>query len=280
MVGAPGLAELLRVGEAFRLADVDPASTPGFTGGRTAAQKALAARGVQLLELQERLWAESRYGGRRRILLVLQGMDTSGKDGIIRHVVRQMNPQGVRLTAFKAPTAEERRHDFLWRVRRRLPGPGEVGVFNRSHYEDVLIVRVHGLVARPTWQRRYAAINRFEDSLVGRGTTIVKVMLHLSKEEQKRRLTARLDRPDKQWKYNPRDVDERTWWEDYQAAYDAALCRCSTPAPWHVVPADRKWYARWAVQQMLLDTLTALDPQWPVPPFDMTTEKARLEASD
>jgi PPK2 family polyphosphate:nucleotide phosphotransferase len=274
------LADLLQVGESTRLADVDPASTPGFTGGKADGKEALAAAAKPLSDLQERLWAESRAGGRRRVLLVLQGMDTSGKGGIMRHVMGQFDPQGVRHTAFKAPTAEERSHDFLWRIRRALPGPGEIGVFDRSHYEDVLIVRVHDLVPRATWQRRYAAINRFEASLTDRGTTIVKVMLHLSKDEQRQRLMARLDRPDKRWKYNPHDVDERGFWDDYQEAYQAALSGCSTPAAaWHIVPADRKWYARWAVQQLLLEALLELDPQWPVPDLDVAAEKARLASS-
>jgi PPK2 family polyphosphate:nucleotide phosphotransferase len=275
------LADLLQVGERTRLADIDPASTPGFSGGKAEGKAALAAAAKPLSELQERLWAQSRAGGRRRVLLVLQGMDTSGKGGIMRHVVGQFDPQGVRHTAFKAPTAEERSHDFLWRVRRALPGPGEIGVFDRSHYEDVLIVRVHNLVPRATWQRRYATINRFEASLAERGTTIVKVMLHLSKDEQRDRLMARLDRPDKHWKYNATDVDERGLWDDYQEAYQAALSLCSTPAAaWHVVPADRKWYARWAVQQLLLEALIELDPQWPsVPDLDVAAEKARLASS-
>jgi PPK2 family polyphosphate:nucleotide phosphotransferase len=274
------LADLLRVGESTLLADVDPASTPGFAGGKADGRAALAAAAKQLSDLQERLWAESRFGGRRRVLLVLQGMDTSGKGGIIRHVVGQVDPQGVRLTAFKAPTAEERSHDFLWRIRRALPEPGEIGAFDRSHYEDVLIVRVHDLVPRATWQRRYAAINRFEASLADRGTTIVKVMLHLSKEEQGRRLYQRLDRPDKRWKYNTHDLDERAFWDDYQEAYQAALSLCSTPAAaWHIVPADRKWYARWAVQQLLLEALLELDPRWPVPDLDVAAEKARLAAT-
>jgi PPK2 family polyphosphate:nucleotide phosphotransferase len=274
------LADLLRVGEGTRLADVEPASTPGFGGDKAEGKEALAAGGKRLPDLQERLWAESRAGGRRRILLVLQGMDTSGKGGIMRHVVGQMDPQGVRHAAFKAPTPEERSHDFLWRIRRALPGPGEIGVFDRSHYEDVLIVRVHDLVPRATWQRRYAAINRFEAQLTDRGTTIVKVMLHLSKEEQGKRLYQRLARPDKRWKYNPHDIDERAFWDDYMEAYQVALTRCSTAAAaWHIVPADRKWYARWAVQQLLLEALLELDPQWPVPDIDVAAEKARLDAS-
>ncbi len=278
------VAAALRVGEGFDLAAVDPASTPlapgGKKGGKEAGEAALAADVPALSDLQERLWAASREGDDRRVLLVLQGMDTSGKGGIMRHVIGAVDPQGVRHKAFKAPTAEERRHDFLWRVRRELPGPGQIGVFDRSHYEDVLVVRVHDLVPRATWSRRYATINRFEGGLAAKGTTVVKVMLHLSRDEQKARLAERLERADKYWKYNPGDVDERGFWPAYQEAYAAALERTSTDAaPWHVVPADRKWYARWAVQQILLDALTRLDPQWPPADFDVEAEKARLAAS-
>jgi PPK2 family polyphosphate:nucleotide phosphotransferase len=281
VAGSPQrLAERLHVGTWFRLADVDPGSTPGFAGTKTDGQAALAAGVKELTSLQERLWAQSRAGDPRNVLLVLQGMDTSGKGGIMRHVVGAADPQGVGHTAFKAPTEEEREHDFLWRIRRALPGPGEIGVFDRSHYEDVLIVRVHDLVPRAVWSRRYATINRFEAATVAKGTTIVKVMLHISKDEQKERLTERLDRPDKYWKYNPGDVDERACWDDYQEAYQVALTRCSTEAaPWYVVPADHKWYARWAVQQLLIDALTDIDPQWPAADFDVEAEKARLAAS-
>jgi PPK2 family polyphosphate:nucleotide phosphotransferase len=274
------VADVLSVGAGRRLADVDPASTPGFDGDKADGAAALVEGVGELSGLQERLWAASRSGDTRRVLLVVQGMDTSGKGGIMRHVVGAVDPQGVRHTAFKAPTDEERAHDFLWRIRRALPQPGELGVFDRSHYEDVLVVRVHDLVPRAVWQRRYAAINRFEASLAKAGTRLVKVMLHISKDEQKARLAERLDRPDKYWKYNPRDVDERGHWDAYQEAYQVALSRCSTPAaPWHVVPADRKWYARWAVQQLLLDALAELDPRWPAPSFDVDTEKARLAAT-
>jgi PPK2 family polyphosphate:nucleotide phosphotransferase len=277
---AQRVADALAVGEGFRLADLDAASTPAFRGGKSDGEAALAAGVGRLGELQERLWAASRGGDTRRVLLVVQGMDTSGKGGIMRHVVGSVDPQGVRHTAFKAPTPEEREHDFLWRIRRALPMPGEIGVFDRSHYEEVLIVRVHDLVPRAVWQRRYATINRFEASLAATGTTLVKVMLHVSKDEQKARLAGRLARPDKYWKYNPHDVDERGRWDDYQQAYQVALTRCSTPAaPWHVVPADRKWYARWAVQQLLLDALADLDPQWPAATFDVKAEQVRLAAT-
>ena len=274
------LADLLRVGPGFDLSAVDTGGTPGFAGKKAEGHAALAAGAERLGELQERLWAESRGGGTRSLLLVVQGMDTAGKGGIMRHVVGSADPQGVRHTAFKAPTAEERAHDFLWRIRRALPLPGELGVFDRSHYEDVLVVRVHDLVPRAVWSRRYATINRFEASVVAKGTTVLKVMLHLGKDEQQERLAARLEDPTKYWKYNPGDVDERARWDAYQEAYQVALTRCSTDAaPWYVVPADRKWYARWAVQQLLLDALADLDPQWPAADFDVEAERKRVAAS-
>ena len=275
------VGDLLRVGAGFRLADVDPRSTPGITGGKAAGEEGLAQGVDELSALQERLFAAAAGGdSTRRVLLVVQGMDTSGKGGIVRHVVGAADPQGVHHHAFKPPNEEERAHDFLWRIRRELPPPGMIGVFDRSHYEDVLIVRVHDLVPRAVWSRRYATINRFERTLVATGTTVVKVMLHVSPQEQLTRLAERLDRPDKYWKYNPSDLDEHGHWPAYQEAYQAALTRCSTAeAPWYVVPADRKWYARWAVQQLLLDTLLGLDPQWPPADFDVEAEKARLAAS-
>ena len=281
LASATDLADLLRVGPGFRLADVEPRSTPGFTGGKFEGEQALKAGAEELSELQEKLFAQARGGASdRSALLVVQGMDTSGKGGIMRHVVGAVDPQGVTHHAFKAPTEEERRHDFLWRVRRRLPDPGIIGVFDRSHYEDVLVVRVHGLVPEAEWRGRYDLITAFEREVAGRGTSIVKVMLHISPREQKRRLTARLERLEKHWKYDPGDVDERGHWAAYQAAYQEALTRCSTAgAPWYVVPADRKWYARWAVQQLLLRTLREIDPQWPSATYDVAAEKARLQES-
>jgi PPK2 family polyphosphate:nucleotide phosphotransferase len=275
------LAGLLRVGEGFELTAVDPRSTPGFDGDKKAGAAALEAGAGQLSALQERLFAAARGAqstrSSRSVLLIVQGMDTSGKGGIVRHVVGAVDPQGVQHTAFKAPTAQELAHDFLWRIRPHAPAPGMLGVFDRSHYEDVLIVRVHGLVPEEVWQPRYDLINGFEGSLAQVGTTIVKVMLHVSPEEQLTRLEERLTRPDKFWKYNPGDLDERRHWAGYQEAYQAALTRCSTPAaPWFVVPADHKWYARWAVQQLLLDALIRIDPQWPPADFDLETERKRL----
>jgi PPK2 family polyphosphate:nucleotide phosphotransferase len=213
------------------------------------------------------------------VLLVVQGMDTSGKGGIMRHVI-SVNPQGVKAIAFKAPTEEELAHHYLWRIRKALPAPGQLGVFDRSHYEDVLIVRVHGLVPEEVWSTRYAEINEFEREVVAAGTTVIKILTYISKDEQKARLLERLDRPDKHYKYNPGDVDERACWDDYMEAYQAVLDTTSTiAAPWYVVPADRKWYARLAVQQLLLDALRGLDLQWPTADFDVELEKKRLAES-
>ncbi|ANS77907.1 UDP-galactose-lipid carrier transferase [Serinicoccus hydrothermalis] len=269
--------EALQVTDGFVLADVDPRSTPHFSGDKQAGKDALAAADDELDALQEKLYAESRAGGRKRVLLVVQGMDTSGKGGIMRHVVGAVDPQGLELTAFKVPTAEEKKHPFLWRIRKALPGPGMIGVFDRSHYEDVLVVRVHDLVPPGQWKRRYATINSFEEKLAADGVTVIKVMLHISPQEQKERLAERLDRPDKHWKFNPGDLDERAHWEDYQEAYQVLLERCSTGhAPWFVVPADRKWYARLAVQQLLLEHLRGLDLAWPEADFDVAEQQERL----
>ncbi|MGN6752368.1 MAG: PPK2 family polyphosphate kinase [Intrasporangium sp.] len=274
-----GFREALRVGDGFALDEVDAGATPNYDGGKRDGKQDLARAEEELSELLERLYAESTGGSKRAILLVVQGMDTSGKGGVMRHVVA-VNPEGVEATAFKAPTQEERAHDFLWRIRNALPAAGQLGVFDRSHYEDVLIVRVHDLVPEEEWSTRYDTINRFEREVVDAGTTIVKVMLHLSNAEQKARLMERLDRPDKYYKYNPGDVDERKHWDEYMDAYQAALARCSTDtAPWYVVPADHKWYARLAVQQLLLETLREMDPTWPPADFDVAAEKARLAAT-
>ena len=274
-------ADLLRADEGFRLADVDPDAKPGYTGGKSRGQEDLDAGADELDELQERLFAQSRVvDGSPAVLLVLQGMDTAGKGGIVRHVIGAVDPQGVSLAAFKKPTPEELAHDFLWRVEKRVPEPGFIGVFDRSHYEDVLIGRVRHLADDAEIERRYGAINAFEKGLVDRGIHIVKVMLHISSDEQKARLAERLDRPDKYWKYNPADVDERALWPQYMDAYQTVFDRTSTPdAPWFVVPADRKWYARLAVQALLLDALEEIDPQWPAADFDVAVEKARLAAS-
>jgi len=274
------MSELLRVGPGFTLADIDPSSTPGFDGKKKAGEAELAARAGELADLQERLYANSLFGGERSLLLVLQAMDTAGKGGIVGHVVGQVNPQGVKAFAFKSPTDEEKSHDFLWRVRRQLPPRGFLGVFDRSHYEDVLIHRVRGFSTPEAIEERYGLINDFEASLAEAGTTVVKVMLHISRDEQKARLTERLERPEKHWKYNPGDVDERLLWDQYQEAYQIALERTSTAdAPWNVVPADRKWYARLAVQRLLIDALGEMRLEWPSADYDVEAEKARLAAT-
>jgi PPK2 family polyphosphate:nucleotide phosphotransferase len=230
-----------------------------------------------MADLQERLWAESTAGGRRRVLLVLQGMDTAGKGGVATHAVGVFGPIGVEYTAFKKPTEEELAHDFLWRIRHRLPAPGMIGVFDRSHYEDVLVARVHDLVPQTEWEARYDAINAFEQELVEGGTTVLKVFLHVSYDVQRDRLLRRLDKPDKHWKFTAGDVDERARWDDYQAAYDAALERCSTDAaPWYVVPADHKTYRNWAVAELLRETLAELAPRYPQPDLDVEALRARL----
>ncbi len=273
--------QTLRVDEGFRLADLDPDAKPGYDYGKARGVADLAARLADLNVLQERLFAESRAGvAKDAVLLVLQAMDSAGKGGIVRHVVGGVDPQGVALAAFKAPTAEEREHDFLWRIEKRLPDPGFIGVFDRSHYEDVLIGRVRELAPPAEIERRYDAINEFEARVAASGTRIVKVMLHISPEEQKTRLMERLDRPDKHWKYNPGDVDERLVWPQYMQAYQTVFDRTSTAvAPWHVIPANAKWYARLAVQELLLAALEDIDPEWPRADFDVAPEKKRLAAS-
>ena len=270
---------LLRVSEGFKLADVDPQSTPGFDGKKSDGEALLAAESSTIGDLQERLYA-NRTVTNRSILLVLQAMDTAGKGGIIRHVVGAADPQGIALHAFKAPTRAEKRHDFLWRVRRQLPAPGFIGVFDRSHYEDVLIHRVRGFSKPEVIEERYGLISDFESELAASGTAIIKVMLQISSDEQKARLRARLDDPAKQWKFNPGDIDERGRWDAYQEAYQIALTRTSTDsAPWYVVPANRKFYARIAVQRLLIDALKGFALEWPAVSFDVEAEKARLAKS-
>jgi PPK2 family polyphosphate:nucleotide phosphotransferase len=281
------VSELLRVGADVELARIDPAGTPGLPNRKSVrrdprawTRAQMASLGLELATQQEMLYAAGKASegkNKRRVLLVLQAMDCGGKDGTTKRVAGAMNPQGLRIVAFGPPTAEERRHDFLWRIKRALPPPGWVGVFNRSHYEDVLVARVRKLVPKKDWLARYPEINEFESELVGSGIKLVKVMLHISFEEQRIRLLARLDDPTKHWKYNPDDVDNRALWPDYQAAYQDALARCSTGhAPWYVVPADHKWYRDWAVTNLLLDAFTSLDLHYPPATFDPDYERRRL----
>lgn len=272
----PRLSDLLRVASGgVDLHDAPSRATPGFGGAKDDAATQLPMLGAQLSDLQERLYAERT----RALLLVLQGMDTAGKGGTVRHVVGAMDPGGLHVVHFGVPTREELRHDFLWRIRRELPRPGFIGVFDRSHYEDVVTVRVNGSVEKRTWTRRIGTINRFEARLAETGTRVVKVYLHISPQESRQRLLARLDDPTKHWKFNPGDLATRERWEDYLVAYSDALTRCSTDlAPWHVVPADRKWYRNWAVTRLLIEQLEEMAPAWPAPEYDVQEQRARLLA--
>src|SRR6478752_5788306 len=257
--------------------DIETNATPGFRGTKGDAPTLQEERNIRFAELQEMLYANSRAGDTRSLLLVLQGMDTAGKGGIVKHVVGSGNPQGIDYASFGKPTEEELSHHYLWRINKALPAAGHIGVFDRSHYEDVLIVRVHNLVPPDVWGPRYDEINAFEQELVDAGTTIVKVAMFVSLEEQKKRLTERLDRPDKYWKYTPADIDERLKWPLYQEAYQAMLDKTSTDhAPWHIVPCNRKWYSRLAVLELMIEALKSLDLQWPPADFDVEAEKKRL----
>jgi PPK2 family polyphosphate:nucleotide phosphotransferase len=267
---------------------IDPRGTPGLPRGRAVdenpkkwSRTAVAAIGEELASYQEKLFASAKQGQTgKRILLLVQAMDCGGKDGTVRSVTRGMNPSGMKAVGFGPPTDEERAHHFLWRVRRALPAAGQVGVFNRSHYEDVLVARVHRLVPEDVWTRRYDEINEFEAEQAADGLTMVKVMLHISPKEQRKRLLDRLDDPTKLWKYNPGDLAERARWDDYQQAYQDALNRCGTAvAPWYVVPADRKWYRNWAVATLLRQTFADLDPHYPAADFDVDAERPRLAAA-
>jgi PPK2 family polyphosphate:nucleotide phosphotransferase len=271
--------------ESFRLDKIDSKGTPGLPDSKAVrkdakawSRKAVASIGSELAAYQEKLFAGAKSGQTtKRVLLLLQAMDCGGKDGTVRSVCAGMNPTGIKAVSFGPPTDEEKRQNFLWRVERALPPAGQVGVFNRSHYEDVLVVRVHDLVPENVWSRRYDQINKFEAAQAEDGLTLVKVMLHISPEEQRQRLLDRLDDPAKYWKYNPGDVDERARWDDYQEAYQAALTKCSTSAnPWLVVPADRKWYRNWAVATLLRDAMASIDPQYPPADFDVAAERQRL----
>jgi PPK2 family polyphosphate:nucleotide phosphotransferase len=255
------------------MVDVDPDSTPGLKT-RKRARKKMEAAHAALFNLQERLFAEHK----RSVLIVLQAMDTAGKDGTITHVMGHLNPQGVHITTFKAPTPEEMRHNFLWRIRKALPEPGVIGIFNRSHYEDVLIARVHALVKPPVIEKRYDVINQFEKELVKSGTKVIKFCLHISYDEQRQRLLDRLKDPDKHWKFHETDIKERAYWDDYQSAYGIAITRCSTEwAPWYVIPANDKAYRDWAVTKIVSETLEEMDPQYPHPKLDIPRLIKRLK---
>ena len=244
------------------LAEIDPRKTPGAPGDKDETKTASEELKERLIELHGRLWAESKQS----LLLVLQAMDAGGKDGAIRKVLSGVNPQGCRVTSFKQPSEEELAHDFLWRIYKELPRRGQIGVFNRSHYEDVVAVRVHDIVPRREWKMRYGIINEFEDALSSSGTRIVKAFLHVTKEEQAERLRKRLENPSKNWKFRKEDLADRELWDDFQVAYQDAIVRTSKPrAPWYVIPADHKWYRDWALLTILVATLEDMDPRYPEP---------------
>jgi PPK2 family polyphosphate:nucleotide phosphotransferase len=245
--------------EHLSLADVDPDESEHYRKKKDVL-KELEAQRRRIRDLQERLYAENQQG----LLVVLQAMDTGGKDGTIKHVFGGVNPQGCRISSFKAPSAEEANHDFLWRYHKSAPARGRIGIFNRSHYEDVLVVRVKGIVPEEVWRERYGLINEFERNLTRNGITVLKFFLHISKDEQKRRLESRLADPDKRWKFSKNDIKERAFWDDYQAAFEDAINECSTShAPWYVVPANKKWYRNLVVARTIADTLEAMDPRFP-----------------
>lgn len=260
-----------------KVADLDTDSSPGYTGDKDGSAEVQAERNERFAGLQEMLYANGKAGSTRSLLLVLQGMDTAGKGSIVKHVVGAGNPMGIQYTGFGVPTEEERAHHYLWRIHKALPAAGNIGVFDRSHYEDVLVVRVHELVPREVWEPRYDEINAFEKELVDCGTTVVKCAMFVSLDEQKRRLAERLERPDRYWKYNPGDLDERKLWPAYQEAYQAVLDRTSTDhAPWFIIPCDKKWYARLAITELLIEAIKGMQLAWPPADFDVEAEKKKL----
>ena len=280
--GAPRatVRDLLRVGPGFNLAELDARRIVAGPKDKAQAQAEVAALEGEVGDLQERLYAESRGGGRRRLLVVLQGMDTSGKGGAIKAIDRITEPLGTRVAQFGAPTKEELAHHYLWRIEQKLPPPGTIGIFDRSHYEDVLVVRVRSLVPAEEWEKRYDEINAWEKQWSDDGVVFLKCMLHISPAEQKERLLARLAEPEKRWKYRPGDVDDRLLWHDFMTAYQAALTRCSTAyAPWYVIPADRKWHRDWLLAHMVAEALREMNPQYPTVDFDLAAETARVKAS-
>lgn len=259
------MSRRVKPGAKIRFNRIDPESTPGCKGGKARGEKELRRLSARLEALQELLYAE----GKRKVLIILQGMDTSGKDGVIRHALSSMNPQGVTVTNFKAPTPQELAHDFLWRVHPHVPGSGQVVIFNRSHLEDILFPWVHGQLTDEGRKQRVQAINAFESMLADSGVTILKFYLHISKEQQKRRLQRRLDDPRKRWKFNPNDLVERKRWAKYMRAYEYALARTSTNvAPWYIIPADRKWYRDLAIARIIVETLENLKMKFPKPNFE------------
>ena len=250
---------IVKPGSSVKLKDIDPSSSPGWKNKESAADQ-LAKNLVDLESLQYLLYAEAK----RSLLIVLQGIDAGGKDGTIRHVMGGFNPQGARVTSFKVPAGEEKQHDYLWRVHKAMPGAGEIGIFNRSHYEDVLVVRVHNLVPEQVWKKRYEQINNFEQMLAENGTQIVKFFLYIDRDEQKKRFEDRLKDPAKNWKFSAADVEERKYWDQYASAFETAIEKCSTPwAPWYIIPANRKWFRNLAVSEIVISTLREMKLESP-----------------
>ncbi len=255
----------LKVDKETKLGELPTDATPGLSGGEEAARAQTDALRDELIDLQQRLWA----GRRGRLLVLLQAMDTGGKDGLIRKVFSGVNPAGVKVSRFEQPTPIELAHDYLWRVHPHVPADGEIAIFNRSQYEDVLAVRVNDLVPKAVWKRRYRHLRDFEKMLSDEGTTIVKLFLHIGYDEQRERLQARLDRPDKQWKFDPHDLEQRKHWNDYMRAYrDAIVETDCDDARWYVIPADHKWFRDWAAMRILVDTLKRMKPEYPEPQFN------------
>ena len=277
----PQLSDALRCPQApVDVNSINTDATSQTPGGKRDTLEQFQPMAEELSELQERLFARGRNNPdhARRVLIVLQGLDTAGKGGVVRHVVAMVDPQGINHHSFKAPTQEELRHDFLWRVKKALPEPGMLGVFDRSHYEDVLVPRVENLVEEEVWKKRYDLINDFEMNLVARGTNIIKCFLHISPGVQKERLAARLNDPAKYWKYDPGDLDTRSKWAEYIEAYNELLSRCNPDvAPWYIIPSDHKWYRNWAMGRILLETMRSMKLTWPPANFDVEAEKRRLE---
>lgn len=269
--------DVLRAGPDFDLSAFDRNGQPGWSGDKEGGEEYMVERGEEMSELQERLFAEGRDGEGRSVLVVLQGLDTAGKGGIVRHVMGMVDPQGVQLASFGVPTKEEREHHYLWRIEKKLPAPGKIGVFDRSHYEDVLVVRVDEIVPESEWSKRYDEINAWEKKLVESGTTIIKIAMMVSWEEQGARLSERLERDDKWWKFSPGDIVTRSKWPAFQQAYADVFTKTSTEhAPWYVVPADKKWYSRLAVTEILTRTLEDMEPAWPLPEWDVEDMKKQL----
>ena len=255
------------------LAEWDPNETSQFDGPKEKAEPKFEKLAKELGELQEVMFAQ----GKQKVLIVFQAMDTGGKDGVVRAVFSQVNPQGMRVASFKAPTAPELAHDYLWRIHQQVPGKGELVIFNRSQYEDVLVVRVHNLVPEDVWKKRYEHINAFEKMWADEGTTILKFYLHIDKDEQRERLLERIDTPEKRWKFNPGDLEERKLWDQYMQAFETVLEKTSTPwAPWYIVPANRNWYRNLVVADTIVDTLRGLKMTYPTPKEDITQYRSQL----